>query len=88
MKILFETSFAKDLKNINDSKVFSKVKDLIAEVKQADNLADINNVKKLHGSKDYFRIRLGNYRIGFELSEDTIIFVRILHRKDIYKRFP
>jgi mRNA interferase RelE/StbE len=88
VKILFETSFTKDLKKINDHKVFNKVKDLIAKVKQAANLADINNVKKLHGSKEYFRIRLGNYRLGFEFSEDTIIFVRILHRKDIYKRFP
>ena len=88
MKVLFEISFTKDLKKINDHRIFSKVRDLITKVKQANNLSDIGGIKKLHGSKDFFRVRLGNYRLGFEFSENTIIFVRILHRKDIYRYFP
>ncbi|WP_202807006.1 type II toxin-antitoxin system RelE family toxin [Planktothrix agardhii] len=48
----------------------------------------MNHLKKLQGYDTFYRIRLGNYRIGIELNEDTIIFTRFLHRKDIYKFFP
>ncbi len=36
----------------------------------------------------YYRIRVGDYRIGVEVVGDEILFVRILHRKDIYRYFP
>ncbi|MCA9917044.1 MAG: type II toxin-antitoxin system RelE/ParE family toxin [Anaerolineales bacterium] len=42
----------------------------------------------MQGYESYFRIRLGDYRIGIEVENQTVIFVRILHRKDIYRRFP
>jgi mRNA interferase RelE/StbE len=31
---------------------------------------------------------LGDYRIGIEVLEDEVIFVRMLHRRDIYRYFP
>ncbi|MCC5620529.1 type II toxin-antitoxin system RelE/ParE family toxin [Nostoc sp. CHAB 5715] len=33
-------------------------------------------------------MRVGDYRIGFTVAGDTITFVRVLHRKDIYRYFP
>jgi mRNA interferase RelE/StbE len=40
----------------------------------------------------YYRIRTGNFRIGVKIvsveSENVVIFVRALHRKDIYRKFP
>jgi mRNA interferase RelE/StbE len=51
-------------------------------------LGEIIHVKKLKGSEDYYRIRIGNYRVGIILADDTVIFVRFLHRRDIYRYFP
>jgi mRNA-degrading endonuclease RelE of RelBE toxin-antitoxin system len=34
-------------------------------------------------------LRLGNYRIGIELLDKKVIrFIIVIHRKDIYKKFP
>jgi mRNA interferase RelE/StbE len=42
----------------------------------------------MQGYDNFYRIRLGEYRIGIELVDDEIIFTRFLHRKDVYKYFP
>ncbi len=88
MKIRFEASFEKDLKKVKDKKLLKRVKEIIDEIKRAKHLSDIRNVNKLKGYKTFYRIRIGDYRVGLDVVEDKIIFTRILHRKDIYKYFP
>ena len=44
--------------------------------------------KKLVGNlSDYFRLRVGDYRIIYEIIDDvvTVEVIKIEHRKDIYK---
>ncbi|HLO85710.1 MAG TPA: type II toxin-antitoxin system RelE/ParE family toxin [Nostocaceae cyanobacterium] len=48
----------------------------------------MTNIKKLKGEGNYYRLRVGDYRIGVVVTENTMIFVRVLHRKDIYRFFP
>ncbi len=45
------------------------------------------DVKKLKGKNDYYRLRVGVYRIVYELNQtDQIIVVtRIRHRRDVYQ---
>ena len=46
-----------------------------------------SNIKKLTGTKDdYYRLRVGSYRVSFKREEKKliIIIVRIGHRKEIY----
>lgn len=88
MHVEFRKSFTRDLKNISDKSILRKVKEAIENAEQADNLNDISNIKKLKGADNVFRIKFGDYRLGFALENETIIFVRFLHRKDIYKFFP
>ena len=88
MKIAFRDSFAKDLKSVKRKALLKRVKDLIETVEQADTLAEIPNLKKLKGSGNYFRLRLGDYRLGIALENDVVNFVRLLNRKDIYRQFP
>ncbi len=61
---------------------------IIDEVEKVNSLQEIKNLKKLSGFNNYFRIRVGEYRIGIYLNKDTIEFAAIDHRKDIYKHFP
>ena len=90
MRIEFKRSFKEDLKKIKDKTILQKVRELISAIEETKSLSNIRNIniKKLKGYKDYYRIRLGNYRIGIKLEGDKVIFVRILHRKDIYRYFP
>jgi mRNA interferase RelE/StbE len=62
--------------------------DFILQVKQADNFSKISGVKKIEGYPGYFRLRIGEYRLGLKLTEDGLEMIRFLHRKEIYRRFP
>ena len=88
MKVSFEASFARDLKRIKDRTLLNRIEQVIAEVKAAAALSEINHLGKMRGYAAFYRLRLGDYRIGMEVAEDTVVFVRILHRKDIYRYFP
>ena len=49
-----------------------------------------NNIKKLSGIKDnYYRLRVGRYRVIFKKEEKRliIVIVRIGHRKKVYMYF-
>jgi mRNA interferase RelE/StbE len=88
MNVKFEARFAKDLRVVKNAKHLEKVKEIIIACKKANNLSELSQIKKLQGYESYYRIRLGDYRIGIEVVNDEIIFTRFLHRKDIYKYFP
>ena len=85
MKAEFRDSFAKDLKSIKDKNLLNRVKEVVENVEKVASLDEIHNPKKLKGGGNYFRLRIGDYRMGVALENDTIIFVRFLNRKDIYR---
>ena len=89
MKIAFKDSFHKDLKSIlNDKKLFARIKETILLIEESPGIESIGNVKKLKSDGSYFRIRIGDYRLGFIVEDDTAVFVRILHRSRIYRYLP
>jgi mRNA interferase RelE/StbE len=47
-------------------------------------------VEKLTGHREYYKIRFGNYRVGLRIDtiDHIIEFRRVLHRKEIYRKFP
>lgn len=56
-----------------------------------DELADNPRppgVEKLSGERHYYRLRVGNYRIVYEVKEDVplVLVIRIGHRREIYQR--
>lgn len=88
MIVRFEASFAKDLRGITDKPLLARVGQIIDEVKQAESPVGIRSMKKLKGHDHYYRIRIGDYRLGLELVGDELVFVRCLHRRDVYRYFP
>ena len=88
MRVEFRDSFAKDLKGVKEKGLLQRVKEVIEAIEKANSLAELSNLKKLKGGGNYFRVRIGDYRVGIALEGDTLIFVRFLNRKDIYKYFP
>ena len=88
MKTVFRKSFARDLKRIKDQDLLKRVEQVIAEVEAAAHLQEIGNLKKMGGTTNFYRIRIGEYRIGVAVEEDTVDFVRCLARRDLYRFIP
>ena len=88
MKVKFEKSFHRDLKKIKNKTILEKVKETIEIFENIEDIREFRgDLKKLTSGSNQWRIKIGDYRIGVEIKKDTVIFVRILHRKDIYKYF-
>ena len=89
MIVEFDKSFDKSLDKIKDVSLFPRIEKIILTIEKAQSISEIQNVRKLVGFKAYYRIRIGDYRLGFEkINDETIRFIIISHRKDIYKLFP
>ncbi len=88
MKTAFTNKFLNQVSSLRFKTIRKKVEKVILEVENADSLSQIKNLKKLRGETKYFRIRIGDYRIGLYLENEIIEFTTIDHRKDIYKHFP
>lgn len=86
MKVVIDRAFEKDIKRVKDPHLKNRLKNIIIKVQDSKEISDIPNLKKLKGQDSFYRIRLGDYRIGCELVDsETISLIRFLHRKDIYK---
>jgi mRNA interferase RelE/StbE len=59
----------------------SILKNKILELKKFPNL---QNIKKLTNFEPAYRLRIGDYRVLFDVEENIIIIGRILHRKESY----
>lgn len=82
-KVEFKKSAAKALKLIpkSDQKRIARKIDGLAESPPDPNTT------KLKGDNPFHRVRIGNYRIVYEIQDDVllILIVKIGHRKDIYR---
>jgi mRNA interferase RelE/StbE len=88
VNIAFEASFARDLKRVRDKQLLQRVRQVIEAIKATPDLSALPELKKMQGYDTFYRIRLGDYRMGIEVIADQVILVRLLHRKDIYRYFP
>ena len=88
MIVKIDKSFVKDAERIKDQRLLNRIASTIKKVIETDSLDKIHSVTKLKGESCYFRIRMGDYRIGLKAVGEMVYFIRILHRKEIYKYFP
>ncbi len=82
-KIRWRLSTKKDLRKITE-------KDLVRIIKVVESLA-FNSCPsgaiKLKGSEHAYRLRVGNYRVIYEVFDDEIIIeiVKVAHRREVYR---
>jgi mRNA interferase RelE/StbE len=89
MQVVFDQRFLRDLKKIKNPSQKKQITAAIVKLEEADDLATVQHLRALKGHPSAYRLRVGDYRIGLFLLDDaTLDLVRILHRKDIYKKFP
>ena len=82
--IIIERNALKSLATILD-KDAKKITNAINEL--AENIRT-NGIKKLKRYENLYRIKIGNYRVIYEINDGelVIIVVEIGHRKEVYKR--
>ncbi len=70
----------KDCKSI-EKKILKQVFDRIEKLSN-----DLHgDVKKLTNFTPEYRLRVGDYRILFEIENDTVFIYRIIHRREVYR---
>jgi mRNA interferase RelE/StbE len=60
-------------------------------IEAAERLSDLTNCKEMQGKKNkgYYRIRFGDYRLGFKILDQQIVqLIDVGPRGDFYNRFP
>ena len=88
MKVESKKSFNKDISKIRDRKLLQRIKTVIQQIESASSILQVHNLKKLSGSDNAYRIRIGEYRMGFYLVNNIVELTVFDNRKDIYKNFP
>ena len=80
MNLDIRRSAIKDLQSINEP-FKSTLHKKILKLKKFPN---VQNIKKLTNFEPAYRLRIGDYRVLFDVEENIIIIGRILHRKESY----
>ena len=89
MRFRIEKSFDRDVDKIKNKQVLRKLQELISTIGDAETIREIPHTRKIEGYGSYYRVKLGEYRLGMEAVSDTeLVLLRFLHRKDIYRHFP
>ena len=89
MNVFFDSRFSKSIDKLKVDSAKLEVIQFIEIAESAISLKEISNIKKLKGFKTFYRYSFDSFRIGFELeSQNTICLIKVMHRKDIYKKFP
>ena len=87
MKIVATKTFEKQYAK-SPGYVKKKVADLYLKIEAAKSWEDIPAIKEMKSHENTYRIRVVDYRIGVQIIEQTLKFVVIMHRKEIYRFFP
>ena len=82
-KILLDKKVIKDLKKIDNT----WQKKIIQTIEITLTTKPYSGKKLVGNLSDYFRIRVGDYRVIYEIFDDvvTVEIIKIKHRKNIYK---
>jgi mRNA interferase RelE/StbE len=90
MEIIASKRFVKELRKCPIN-IQIQAKGLLAIASEAESIEEIPDIKKLAGYKDYYRVRLGGWRIGLQMESGIvkILYVMTIRpRGDVYKTFP
>lgn len=88
MKVEYHKSFERDLRRVRDRNLLDRVEAVLVAVEGSESLDSIANVKVMKGHPEYFRIRIGDFRLGLKRIDDGVRIIRFLSRGDIYRKFP
>lgn len=82
-RVEFTTAAARELRKL-DAGIRRRILSGIAELAQDPRPA---GCKKLAGESNAWRIRIGDYRVLYDVVDDVLVVtvVRVAHRREVYK---
>jgi mRNA interferase RelE/StbE len=89
LKVHYHRKFLKDLAALPKSKREIVEYFAFKLLEEVDSFNEIKNLRKLQGHDNAYRVRFGDYRLGFIILESgEICLERVMHRGHFYKQFP
>lgn len=86
MNLIFDRAFDEDIERIKDRKLKQRIEVALLELQSADSLYSYSgDVKSLSRTSNYYRIRIGDYRLILKEVDKGIKLLHFRHRKEIYK---
>lgn len=80
-KVEYKASVARDLRRL-DRQAVARILDKIEQELLSDELRPI----PLSGSfEGLYKLRVGDYRVIYALSTDSVSVIRIAHRREVYR---
>ena len=81
LKVEISKKAYKDIKNLENS----EAKQVVESIKELISFPNVPNIKKLTNFQPSYRLRVGDYRVLFEIEGELVVVYRVLHRRDSYK---
>lgn len=88
MHVEYTKRFLKDLASLPLHVRIEIEKFVFEVIPDASDFYAIKKFESMRGYPNYFKARFGDYRIGVMYQNHVLIFMRVLHRKEIYRFFP
>ncbi|MEO6697617.1 MAG: type II toxin-antitoxin system RelE/ParE family toxin [Gammaproteobacteria bacterium] len=82
-EVILERAAERDLKKL-PADIFARI---IPRIKALVKNSRPEGCRKIAGSKDDWRIRVGEYRVVYEIREKTrtVAIMRVRHRREVYR---
>lgn len=91
MKVSYSRQALQEIDELRDPIAVKRLLRAIHALEEAEDLRSLAQVKELAGGGGYFRMRIGNYRLGMRMADGDIagvLLMRFMHRREIYRHFP
>ena len=88
MRVRYQKVFLKELASIPPNLRARIEQFVFDEMPRAESLEQTGKAERMKGYPGFYKARFGDYRIGMRMEGDSVILERVLHRKDIYRKFP
>jgi len=79
MKVELKPQAIKDLRGLRKQEA-ARIAAKLAELENGRT----GDIKRLTNFTPEYRLRVGNYRVLFEVEEATVVVYRVMHRKHVY----
>ncbi len=91
MELILRNKFIKQASKL-PQEIQAAISKNLTVLEESDSLESSGiDFKRMAGQKkntNYYRIRVGDWRIGIEVDDPFVIVITVLTRGDIYKKFP
>ena len=88
MEVRYGAGFNGDLAKIRNPDLSRRIGRVIEDLKAASTITEARGVRRMTGAERYYRIRIGDYRLGVSVEGNAVTLLRFAHRSEIYRVFP